>query len=104
MVKDAEEARKKLLAYAPAVPSPLRRRVSSRTILASRLAATTLDSHSDASDGGSVAMPDENPDPLAHAQQANDGLGGDEMYNAAMLASYRARVRSVLAQPAAVPV
>lgn len=49
-LKDVEEARRKLLVHAPAVPSPLRRRFSSRTLLASRLARTSLGdapSHSD---------------------------------------------------------
>ncbi|SPO28615.1 uncharacterized protein UTRI_04493 [Ustilago trichophora] len=97
MLKDVEVARKKLLAHAPAVPSPLRRRVSSRSLLVSRLAATSLHDQDDTSAEG-----DENPfsaakstyknDPeKAHNEGDNDGDGEE-----ALLESYRARVKSVL--------
>lgn len=103
LLKDVEVARKKLLAHAPAVPSPLRRRVSSRSLLASRLAATSLHSQDDTSAEG-----DENPfsaakrthknDPeKAHNEGDKDGDGEE-----ALLESYRARVKSVLSSQRAI--
>lgn len=92
MLKTAEQAKKKLLAHAPAVPSPLRRRVSSRTTLASRLAATSL-----------LSEPDTTTEDTS--QSTTDQCGdndADSDDGAARLAAYSARVRSVLTWPAAV--
>lgn len=88
-----EQAKKKLLAHAPAVPSPLRRRVSSRTILASRLAAASLLSEPDATTEATSQS-------TADQCMGNDANNDDDD-EAARLAAYRARVRSVLTRPAA---
>lgn len=78
MHKDAlEQARKKLLAHAPANPSPLRRRVSSRTILAARLAATSLNDNDQ------------------HDIEGKDDGNECEEEGGENLEAYRARVQSV---------
>ncbi|KAJ1577612.1 hypothetical protein NDA11_006002 [Ustilago hordei] len=92
-IRELEQAKKKLLAHAPAVPSPLRRRVSSRTILASRLAAASLLSEPDATTEATSQS-------TADQCMGNDA-NNDDYDEAARLAAYRARVRSVLTRPAA---
>ncbi|EST08026.1 BRCT domain protein [Kalmanozyma brasiliensis GHG001] len=89
-LKDVEEARRRLLAHAPAVSSPLRRRISSRTILASRLAQTSLTSSPSRSDAQS--------DDSTRAS-ATDQAGcpdKDDPTDEALLEVYRKRVGSVL--------
>ncbi|KAJ1577611.1 hypothetical protein NDA11_006002 [Ustilago hordei] len=72
---------------------PLRRRVSSRTILASRLAAASLLSEPDATTEATSQS-------TADQCMGNDA-NNDDYDEAARLAAYRARVRSVLTRPAA---
>ncbi|KAJ9473960.1 BRCT domain-containing protein [Pseudozyma hubeiensis] len=89
-LKNVEEARRKLLAHAPAVPSPLRRKISSRTVLVSRFARTSLDS----SPSGSV-------DGASGQQTSTLGdkktkTGDNDAQEDALLESYRKRVGSVL--------
>ncbi|TKY89928.1 hypothetical protein EX895_001226 [Sporisorium graminicola] len=91
-LKDVEEARRKLLVHAPAVPSPLRRRVSSRSMLASRLACASLNSPSRA-DKGTCASGAE-----ATAQGGGDEKEAGEGDDDALLEAYRKRVGSVLSQ------
>ncbi|SNX85199.1 uncharacterized protein MEPE_03908 [Melanopsichium pennsylvanicum] len=89
-LKAVEQAKKKLLAHAPAVSSPLRRRVSSSSILASRLAAASLDANeAKPFSTSSLAMTaDGSPRDNEDKDVEKDGN--------AMLESYRARVKSVL--------
>ncbi|KAJ1023004.1 hypothetical protein NDA13_005052 [Ustilago tritici] len=82
-IRELEQAKKKLLAHAPAVPSPLRRRVSSRTILASRLAAASLLSEPDATTEATSQS-------TADQCMGNDANNDDDD-EAARLAAYRAR-------------
>ena len=103
LIKEAEQAKKKLLAHAPANPSPLRRRISSRTILASRLAATSLEE--DAGDtSGQTDQADAASSTTSSPRKgdATDNASDDVGHDAALLKAYRARVKSVLSQPAAV--
>ncbi|KAJ1024281.1 hypothetical protein NDA18_004452 [Ustilago nuda] len=93
-IRELEQAKKKLLAHAPAVPSPLRPRVSSRTILASRLAAASLLSEPDATTEATSQS-------TADQCMGNDANNDDYDDEAARLAAYTARVRSVLTRPAA---
>lgn len=88
-----EQAKRKLLAHAPAVSSPLRRRVSSRTILASRLAATSITQETDGVDGRKSTN-------ARMLRTDNDSVERDdeegEEEGEALLETYRARVKCVL--------
>lgn len=74
------------MVHAPAVPSPLRRKISSRTLLASQLARTSLNSPSR----------DKVVDEEATAQDKSEEEGGQG--DEALLETYRKRVGSVLSQ------
>lgn len=107
MLKEAEQAKKKLLAHAPANPSPLRRRISSRTVLASRLAATSLHSQEDADDTSGQTDQADAASSTASSPRKGDGpdkADDDAGHDAALLKAYRARVKSVLSHPAVVAV
>ncbi|SPO46877.1 uncharacterized protein PSANT_04563 [Moesziomyces antarcticus] len=107
MQKSVEQARRKLLAHAPAVSSPLRRRISSRSVLARQLAATSI--HSDTADTASEAARPrasssrssnetaENADAVGQglcSSRDDDGDGDlDE------LAQYRETVKQILSKP-----
>ena len=100
-LKDVEQARKKLLAHAPAVPSPLRKKISSRTILASRLAATSLNTPADSCN---PTQAEQHPFAATSTDKIGssaDGAGRDDNndnddVDDALLESYRARVKAVL--------
>jgi hypothetical protein len=108
MQKSAELARRKLLAHAPAVSSPLRRRISSRSVLARQLAATTI--HSDTADtGGGAARPRASSsrstnEPAENADAAGRGLrsSSDDDADGDLheLAQYRETVKQILSKPA----
>ena len=90
-LKDVEVARRKLLVHAPAVPSPLRRKISSTSLLASQL------------EGASIGSSPPRPIQAAGEVEGDDktSVHNDKDDDDALMEAYRQRIGSVLVRRSA---